>query len=38
MIEAGLANLPFEAEHGLNDAWVHVRDVDSGFHDVFHLH
>ncbi len=35
MIEARLANLPFKAEHGLHNAWVHVHEIDSSFHDVF---
>jgi hypothetical protein len=38
VIEAGLTNLPFEAQHGLHDAWIHVHEIDSSFHDVFHLH
>src|SRR5918995_3360087 len=38
VIEARLTNLPFEAEHGLDDAWVHAHEIDSSFHDVFHLH
>ena len=38
VIEARLTNLPFEAEHGLHDAWVHVHEIDSSFHDVFRLH
>ena len=38
VIEACLTNLPFEAEHGLDDAWMHVHEIDSSFHDVFHLH
>jgi hypothetical protein len=37
-IEAGLLNLPFEAEHGVDDAWGHVHEIDSSFHDVFRLH
>ena len=28
-------NLPFEAEHGMDDAWVDVHEIDSSFHDVF---
>jgi hypothetical protein len=31
-------NLPFEAEHGLDDAWGHVHEIDSSFDDVFRLH
>ena len=38
VIGARLTNLPFEAEHGLDDAWGHVHEIDSSFHDVFHLH
>jgi len=34
VIEARLMNLPFEAEHGVHNAWVHVHDIDSSFHDV----
>jgi hypothetical protein len=35
VIEAGLTNLPFEAEHGLDDARGYVHEIDSSFHDVF---
>ena len=37
-IEACLPDLPFKAEHGLHNAWAHVHEIDSSFHDVFHLH
>jgi hypothetical protein len=30
--------VPLEAEHGLDDAWVQVHEIDSSFHDVFALH
>jgi hypothetical protein len=35
VVEARLPNLPFEAEQGLDNAWVHVHEIDSSFHDVF---
>jgi len=28
-------DLPFETEHGLDDAGVHAHEIDSRFHDVF---
>jgi hypothetical protein len=34
-VEATLLDLPFEAEHGVDDAWGHVHEIDSSFHDVF---
>ena len=38
MIEARLTHLPFKAEHGLDDTWGYVHEIDSSLHDVFHLH
>jgi hypothetical protein len=38
MIQAPLTDLPLEAEHGLDDAWVHLHEIDSSLHDVFRLH
>jgi len=35
VIEAGLTNLPFKAEHGVDNPGVHVHEIDSSFHDVF---
>src|SRR4029077_16181210 len=35
LIEAGLTNLPLEAEHGLHNARVHLHEIDSSLHDVF---
>jgi len=35
VIEACLTNLPFEAEHGLDNAWGNVHEINSSFHDVF---
>jgi hypothetical protein len=37
VIETGLMNLPFKAEHGAHDAWVYVLEIDSCLHDVFRL-
>jgi hypothetical protein len=31
-------NLPFKAEHGVDDARGHVHEIDSSFHDACHLH
>jgi hypothetical protein len=38
LVEPRLTDLPFEAEHGLDDARVDVHEIDSRFHDVFSLH
>jgi hypothetical protein len=32
-VEARLTNLPFEAEHGLDDAWSHALEIDPSFHN-----
>jgi hypothetical protein len=37
-VEAGAANLPFKAEHGLDDAGIYVHEIDSSVHDVYPLH
>ena len=37
-IQTRLTNLPCQTEHGLDNAWGHAHEVDSSFHDVFHLH
>jgi hypothetical protein len=34
-IEVRVADLPFEAEHGLHNARVHVREIDSSLHCLF---
>src|SRR5262245_36874442 len=31
-IEARLTNLPFQAEHGVDDAWIDVLGIDSSLH------
>ena len=31
-------NLPFEAEHGVDDSWVRVHQIDSSSHDVVYLY
>jgi hypothetical protein len=36
-VEARLLNLPFKAKHRVHDARGHVPEIDSSFHDVFHL-
>jgi hypothetical protein len=30
-----VTNLPFQAAHGLDDAWGHVHEIDSSFHEFF---
>jgi hypothetical protein len=37
-VETRLLNLPFKAEHGVDDALGHVYEIDSSFHDVLTLH
>jgi hypothetical protein len=37
-VEARLLNLPFKAEHGVDDTWVHVHEIDSSFHNFLRLH
>ena len=34
---AALPNLPFKAEHCVDDAWVHVHEINSRFHDIYRL-